>query len=200
MILLTEGTRDGRMAGERLLEVARAQAVSPALHVEYDPYDPSRVVPRVFQVQADALLVWGRPDGAVELIEELRRAGMRKPVLVPSLLVLPEVAARGKALGEVLGAASLDLYGANPSLRAFRERYRRRTGKEPSPIAAYAYEAAHLVVAAVDRAGLNRARIRDELARMRYEGVSGEVSFSGLGGYQRAPVLVSLQKGRWVRW
>ena len=56
-----------------------------------------------------------------------------------------------------------------------------------------------MVIAAIGQAGLNRARIRDEVARMRFEGVSGQISFNSLGGYQREPVLVELHAGKWVR-
>ena len=121
------------------------------------------------------------------------------PVLVPSLLVLPEVAAQGDRLGELLGAAPLDLDADYPSLQQFRTRFLQQTGSPPSYIAAFAYEAARMVVTAVERVGLNRARIRDELARMRYDGLTGEVAFNGLGGNRRQPLLVLLRARRWVR-
>lgn len=199
LALATEGTRDGRTAGERLLEAARDQGLSLVLHVEYNPYNPQEIAPRLAQVAVDALVVWGRPVGGTPLIAELRRQGVLAPVLVPSPMVLPEVAAQGGALGEVLGANPLDLEAEDPGIQSFCQRYRERTGEAPSYIAAYAYEATRLAIAAIERAGLNRARIRDELARIRYDGLIGQVSFDGLGGYRRPPLLVSLYQGRWVR-
>lgn len=199
LVLVTEGKRDARLASERLFEAARDHGQPIALHVEYNPYAPSEVLPRLMRAEGDALLVWGRPEGAVELIAGLRREGLSVPVLVPSLMVLPEVAARGDALGELLGAAPVDLDADYPSLQQFRTRFLQQTGSPPSYIAAFAYEAARMVVTAVERVGLNRARIRDELARMRYAGLTGEVAFNSLGGNRRQPLLVLLRDRRWVR-
>lgn len=198
LVLASEGARDARLASERVLEGARGLSESLLLHVEYDPNAPEGSVSRLMQVRPDALLVWGRPEGAVELIAGLRRAGLQAPVLVPAPLVIPETAARGEELGALFGAAPLDLDGDDPPLAEFRARYRRRTGEEPAAIAAYAYEAARMVIVAIERAGLNRARLRDELARLRYAGLTGEVSFNSLGGYGRLPVLVELRDGEWV--
>ena len=199
LVLASEGARDARLASERVLEAARRLNESLLLHVEYDPYAPVESIPRLMQVRPDALLVWGRPEGVIELIAGLRRAGLPVPVLVPAPLVVPETAARSAELGALFGAAPLDLEGSAPALVEFRDRYRRRTGEEPAAIAAYAYEAARMVIVAIERTGLNRARLRDELARLRYAGLTGEVSFNSLGGYGRPPVLVELRGGEWVR-
>ena len=49
-----------------------------------------------------------------------------------------------------------------------RQRYRKRMGSEPDPIVFFAYDAASLVIRAIERAGLNRARIRDALDGLRF--------------------------------
>jgi len=198
LALATEGARDARLASERILEAARRQNESLLLHVEYDPYAPGGSVSRLTQVRPDALLVWGRPEGAVELIAGLRRAGLHAPVLVPAPLVAPETAARSAELGALFGAAPLDMEGSDPGIVEFRDRYQQRTGEAPGVIAGYTYEATRMVISALERAGLNRARLRDELARLPYAGLTGEVSFNSLGGYGRPPVLVELRDGRWV--
>jgi branched-chain amino acid transport system substrate-binding protein len=156
-------------------------------------------MPRLLRSSADALIVWGRPSSAVGLIFRLRKAGVQVPVLVPGILVLPEVAARGAALGEMIGAAPLDLGAETPPVRDFVARFRRQAGMEPSYVAAYAYDAARLVLDAIERAGLNRVRIRDELARGRYRGLAGEFVFNSLGGRREAAVLMGIRDGVWIR-
>ena len=199
LALVSEGVRDARLASERVREAAADLEESLVLHVEYAPYAPAEAIPRLLRADVDALLVWGRTAGAVELIAGLRRRGMDLPILAPAGLVLPEVAALGDDMGALFGAAPLDLEGDGELLQHFLDRCRRKSGEEPSHVAAYAYEAARMVIAAIGQAGLNRARIRDEVARMRFEGVSGQISFNSLGGYQREPVLVELHAGKWVR-
>ena len=55
-----------------------------------------------------------------------------------------------------------------------------------------------LVLDAIARAGLSRARIRDEIAGARFSGLSGEIRFNDLGGNVREPVLLRIEAGRWV--
>lgn len=199
LALLTEGTRDGRTAGERVAEAVRAAGLSLFLHLEFSAVDPEEAVARLARTRPDAVIAWARPASGAGLLLALRRAGVTTPLLVPAPMICPEVAAAGESLGEVLGAAPLDLGNGEPLVAEFRRAFVDRNGREPSPLAAYAYEAARVVIAAVERAGLNRARIRDELAATRMEGVTGTVTFDGLGGYRRPPVLVALVAGRWIR-
>jgi ABC-type branched-subunit amino acid transport system substrate-binding protein len=198
LALLTEGTRDGRTAGERVAEAVHAAGLSLSLHLEFSAADPGEVMVRLARTGPDAVIAWARPASGADLLLALRRAGVTTPLLVPAPMVCQEVAAAGDSLGEVFGAAPLDLGSGEPRVVEFRRAFADRNGREPSPLAAYAYEAARVVIAAVERAGLNRARIRDELAATRMEGVTGMVTFDGLGGYRRDPVLVSLVKGHWT--
>ena len=199
LVVVSEGTRDARVAVDRLREAARRHPYTVALHVEYPPHDPTTAIPQIVQTPADALVVWGRPAGALALIAGLRREGLSTPILGPALLALPEVAAHGDELGELLVAAPVDLSSPGPSLQHFRQRFRAETGVEPSYIGIFAYDATRLVIAAIERAGLNRARIRDELPQVSFTGLTGDFSFNSLGGRREQPVLMALRQGRWVR-
>jgi ABC-type branched-subunit amino acid transport system substrate-binding protein len=65
--------------------------------------------------------------------------------------------------------------------------------------AAHAYDATRLAVAAIRRAGLNRARIRDAVAELSgFEGASGRISWDNLGQNTRAVRLGTIQGGRAV--
>ncbi len=185
----TEANRDGRMAAERLLEAARACSLVLALQVEYAPADPEAAAGRLAGCGAQALIIWGRPATALPLLARLRQEGCALPALGPALLALPEVA-QDQTLGPLIVAAPADL--SLPTLPAL--------GEDPSYIALYAYDTAQLVVAALRRSGLNRARLRDELAARSYTGLTGPFSFNSLGGRREGPILMTARQGRWVRW
>lgn len=188
--VVTEANRDGRTAAARLQEAARACSLTLALQVEYHPADPEAAARRLARAGAQVLVIWGRPTTALPLLLRLRREGCTLPVLGPALLALPEVAAQGPALGELIVAAPADLsVAAPPSL-----------GEAPSYIALFAYDTACLVIAALRRSGLNRARLRDELSRLPHTGLTGDFSFNGLGGRREGPVLMAARQGHWVRW
>jgi ABC-type branched-subunit amino acid transport system substrate-binding protein len=198
LVVVTEGTRDGRAAGERLGESAHALGRTLTRQLEFTAIDPAAVVPRVVQSRPDAVVVWARPDPGLALLRRLRQADCQAALLVPAPMVGPELAAAADSLGGlILGAAPLDLWGPTAAIVQFRQAYVAAVGRDPSPVAAYAYEATRVVLNAVDRAGLNRARIRDELAATDLDGLTGMVRFDGLGGYPRRPVLAQASGRSW---
>ena len=67
-------------------------------------------------------------------------------------------------------------------LRSFARRYWLATGKVPSDPAMESYDAVTLTIRALRVAGVNRARVRDELATVQnFAGVSGRISFDREG-------------------
>jgi ABC-type branched-subunit amino acid transport system substrate-binding protein len=88
------------------------------------------------------------------------------------------------------------LWPPDPS-PAFARTFKERFGREPDYAAAQAYDAVRLVVAAIARAGLNRARIRDALGAMGpWCGASGPVRWDGLGRNRRHVGLGTVEGGR----
>ena len=82
---------------------------------------------------------------------------------------------------------------------SFIARFKERWGREPDAYAAYAYDGAQIMVNAVNRAGPNRWRIRDQVCDLDfYQGVTGWMQFDGTGS-NIAPVrLVRYEHGRRV--
>jgi branched-chain amino acid transport system substrate-binding protein len=66
--------------------------------------------------------------------------------------------------------------------RAFAEAFMARHGTPPDYIAAYTYDATSLLLEAVRRGGLNRARVRDALSRLiSWRGVTGPFQWDNTG-------------------
>jgi ABC-type branched-subunit amino acid transport system substrate-binding protein len=141
-----------------------------------------------------ALLVWARTATGQPLLSEARRRFPELPLLAPASMAGPA----GLGIEGLIVASPIDLAAPPPAARAFAAAYRRRFGEEPTPLAALSYDSVALTLAAISRAGPNRARIRDELATMTYDGVSGTIRFDQLGGNPAAPVLCQVRSGRWV--
>ena len=199
LVALTEIEREAYTGYRRLNERLEREKLPLAAHLQYPRTDPTQVVPRVGEFAPDAILVWGSARTAVPLIEGLRSAGIRVPVLAPSSLATRELVSRAASVGEVVVAAPFDLSGNSPGLIAFAERFKVKSGSAPSPLACYAYDTARLVIAAIDSAGLNRARIRDALARISFDGITGKIEFDSLRGNVATPVLMTVKSGRWTR-
>jgi ABC-type branched-subunit amino acid transport system substrate-binding protein len=110
----------------------------------------------------------------------------------------------GKAFFSTAGPAAESFYMAafwNPNMpdeesRAFVERFRQATGREPLPTDAMKYDAAMAMAQAAREAGADREAIRRYLAelgstRPPLRGVTGEISFAP----DRAPRLVMTRIG-----
>jgi ABC-type branched-subunit amino acid transport system substrate-binding protein len=78
--------------------------------------------------------------------------------------------------------------------QSFAARFRQSTGIAPSQVASETYDAVTLTVLALQTAGPNRARIRDQIARANdYDGVSGRISFDREGNDTPPPHLLQLK-------
>ncbi|MEW6744394.1 MAG: ABC transporter substrate-binding protein [Planctomycetota bacterium] len=194
-----EGERDSLIAGERVEEAARKLGVSLVLQVQISPQDPEADLERLEGVEADALLLWGREGTGLRFARALRAAGNRLPILSPESLATPAVLAESECLGDLVVAAPLDWSNPDPALQEFCRYFQTRAGRPPGSIAVCAYDATRLLLEAIERAGLSRARIRDEIAKMVFKGLGGEIRFNELGGNMRSPVLVKPATGCWVR-
>ena len=192
--LVTERDHDGRAGGEEFEKAARRLGTPLALHLEVDlpRGDGDQVAAKIAEGQPQAVVLWTGPEAATRLLKQFEH----------SLPGTPVYACR-KALGEpflsVAVQSRLNIWmvapaAGNPSAdRDFAGRFRARTGRPPSPAAAEAYDAVRLIAAGVRRAGSNRARLRDELARISpYSGASGVISFDGAGNNQAEVALVKL--------
>jgi ABC-type branched-subunit amino acid transport system substrate-binding protein len=65
----------------------------------------------------------------------------------------------------------------------FKANYSKKFNQEPDVFAAHAYDGMNILIKAIEKAGLNRALIRDVLTDMKtvngYEGVTGKLIFDG---------------------
>jgi branched-chain amino acid transport system substrate-binding protein len=141
--------------------------LTPALHVEFEPgaQHPAALAERLAGVKA-VVVVAGAPD-TTRVIQAIRATGFTGLVFSRASLLLAEIA---------------------PD---FRARFVTRFGRQPDAAAAHAYDAVTLVVAAIRKTGLNRARLRDAIQALSpYQGVSGRIEWDALGRNTRPPRLL----------
>jgi branched-chain amino acid transport system substrate-binding protein len=199
VVALTEAQRDGHTGFLRIQEAASRKNVQLDAHWEFATGNPEAVVSRLQGLDSDALIIWGSPDPSLNLLRAIRAAGIKTPVLGPASLASADITADSAWVGDLVVAAPYDLSGHDPQSLAFNARFKDVTGMSPTPTALLSYDAALLVTKAVGAAGLNRMRIRDELAGMSYDGIAGKIQFNSLRGNVREPVLLTFRNGRWKR-
>lgn len=200
LVVLSEQDREGRIGYARLAAAAAPVGFSLRAHQTYDANLPEAMMafPGLL-TPADAVLVWGRPAGGLKVLRALRRVGFGGPVLVSSGLLSAEFLSEATDLGPVVAVAPYDLSRRDGRMQDFQRRYTNETAMVPDPVALFAYDAACLVIAAIQQAGLNRVRIRDALSRIDFKGLSGRYRFNTLGGASLVPVLMTSRPGTWIR-
>lgn len=197
LVLISETWRDAEQAAERFTRGAADRGLDLVLHHRYDSYQPEDGLQRLTELEVDAAVVWGRPFSALAVMDRLRALGMNQPLLLPSLLAVPAVA-QLESLGHALAVAPYGLDSDSPGLVAFRRRWADRGYEAPSHVGVLAYDMARFALNAMGRAGLNRARLRDELARGDFDGLTGPFTFNSLGGRLQRPVPVTARQGLWA--
>ena len=160
--------REGGPAPTTLVEFSERDADLPAL------------ARQLVEGRPGAILVLAPASLAGRLVAAIRTAGFAGPILGGMALAT-------NAFRRVAGRAAEDvrapfLAPIRPDWPAFAASYERRWGDAPDQAAAHAYDAVRLVTAAVRRAGLNRARIRDAVRALApWTGASGVVRWNNQG-------------------
>ncbi len=165
---------------------------------------------RVKNSGAQAAVVWAIPPSASIITKNFRDLGLEIPLLHshgvgnPTFIEL----ARGAADGVILPIGRLmvaeQISGNDPQkkvLDTYISDYSSKFGENPNSFGGYAWDALHLLVNAIEKAGPERAAIREQLENAEhFTGISGvfnmsETDHNGLG--EDSMILVQIQNGGW---
>jgi branched-chain amino acid transport system substrate-binding protein len=174
-------------------EMAR-QRLTPEAIVEFDAVerDLAPLAARLVAHRPRALLVLAPSRAAGRLVAAVRSAGYRGTVLGGATAARAAFRrAAGPAAEGVLAPLPAE---AGPAWTAFSRAYEARFHEPADGASACAYDAVRLAAAAVRRAGLNRALVRDAVRALApWPGASGIVAWNALGRSEAALAL-----GSWV--
>jgi ABC-type branched-subunit amino acid transport system substrate-binding protein len=193
VMLVTVQDHDGLRGVEAMKDAAAAMAVAEAEVITMDPLRPDvgEVVKRMVAESPEAVVIWMDAETARSLLRAMKAAGVK------AVYFLPEAAAEaGYGVGDSGrgGVWTVGADGENTVVRGdFWRRYAQATGAAPSVVAMETYDAVTVTVRALRTAGANRARVRDELAKVqKFDGAAGRVSFDREGNNTTALHLVRL--------
>jgi branched-chain amino acid transport system substrate-binding protein len=139
-------------------------------------------VQHINKAQPDAIAIWGNAKESALILQQLRANGLNQPVYASDRVVSEEFLRLAGPLAEgIKTTCQYNPDSNDPKLKQFRENYRKRFKMEPDVFAAHAYDGMNILLEAIQKAGLNRALIRDLLTDLKtfqgYEGVTGKVIF-----------------------
>ncbi len=172
--------------------------------------DMTAQLTKIRSAQPQAIVCWGTNPGPAVIAKNIQQMNIKVPlyqshgVASPKFLELAGDAAEGIFLptGKILVAQQLpDTDPQKSVLVKYIEQFEKRYQMPVSGFGGYAYDAMHLLAAALPSTEGNKEKLREALEKLKgHVGVTGTFTFSpqdhnGLGA--DAFVMVQIQKGTW---
>ncbi|MEJ2084657.1 MAG: ABC transporter substrate-binding protein [Acidobacteriota bacterium] len=200
--ILRSNDRYGRFGVGELRDAARRVGRPIVAEAQWrsDRDDFDSLVQRILHARPDGVVLWGGPAEAATALRLLRASDEEIPVFAPARLAFDRfLTEAGEAAEGMVVATTLDPTSDRPEWRQFRDRFERRFQEPPDAPAAHGYDGMSMLIEAVRRAGLNRVRIRNELAAVKeYAGVSGQIVFDNTFNDVGPVYLGTVENGRFV--
>jgi branched-chain amino acid transport system substrate-binding protein len=153
---------------------------------------------RIRSQNVDGVFTYGNSLESALILKQMRDMGMDQWFLGSDRMVTDEfLEIVGPNHGRVVAGYPYDPTSEDPKHLQFVEDFRRAYGQDPETYAAHAYDGMKMLIEATERAGLNRALIRDELVSMNpYHGVTGMQIYDAVLSDRSPATLAVLKNGR----
>ena len=188
--VLTSNTGFGKAGKEQIAKLAPEYGIQIVLDEVYDKAatDLSAEATKLKGSNAQAVLNWSIEPAQSILVKNIRQLGITMPIYQShGFGNLAYVKAAGPAAeGVIFPLGRLAVADALPAghpqkavLLAYRDAYQKRYGEEVSGFGGYAWDAFQLLVLAIEKVGLDQAKVRSALESTQgFVGQSGVFRFS----------------------
>lgn len=179
--LLRVNERYGRFGVIKFKDASRRLERPVVLEQKYMPGDTDfhRQLRVIQDSNVDAIVLWADQVPAGNILKQMRGMGMKQPVFGAYRVYGDEMLRiAGPAAEGLEFVFPYDPTRDDPLWIDFNARFSRRFEKPPEVFASLGYDGMRILLDAICRAGLNRARIRDAFYSLeRHRGVTGEMIF-----------------------
>ena len=204
--VLRTQTRYARIGVEKFIDEARRMGHQPVLEVKFERGDKdfTHELQMLRDARIEGLVIWGEAPEAALILKQMRQMGMHQPVFGGSRLAYPQLLEiAGPAAEGLVVTTPLDPTRKDPKWVAFRDAYRQKFHEEPIDYAAYSFDGTNILIAAIEKAGLNRGRIMDVLRDYQmktYHGVAGTDYFDHTLNNLAPLNLARVRNGKFEYW
>jgi hypothetical protein len=197
-----EGVRDlGLGIGDSAFSIQQSALSTQhsAFSIQHSAFSIQRsaLTAKILETKVDAVVLVAGPLRSAGLVKALRGRGFGGLVFGGPAMGRQTFLREAGTAAE--GVVFPLLYQPGEQSGEFVHVFESRFGRLPDYAAAHTYDAVRLLVAAVRKAGLNRARIRDALRQLApWEGATGTINWDALGANTRGAGLGTIRRGRVV--
>lgn len=196
-LLVSATDHDSHLFTVELNKSLIRQEISPSYHFEFKHgnQDHTELVEKITKSRAHALVVIAGARDSARLVSDVRKKCFTGCIFGgPCMGRSSFLEEAGQAAEGVIFPL---LYIPGKHSESFEKEFSSRFGSSPDYLAAHTYDTVNLLIVAIRKAGLNRARICDAVRELSpWAGVTGPVKWDTLGGNNRTVRLGTIRAGR----
>lgn len=192
----------GRDATKVLLDVSNRMGYPPVAVESFNPEDKdfSSQLLKIKEKNADTLIIWSLYEPAALIAKQVAQMGLQIQLMGGGGLTnskyveLGGEATNGTIMCQTYHPSSKELH-----IVSFTEKFKEKYGRNPDPNAAQSYDAIMIVVAALEKVGVDdKSKIRDAIAStLNFNGVTGIISFDDTGDAPRDMKVIQIRNGEY---
>jgi ABC-type branched-subunit amino acid transport system substrate-binding protein len=192
--------RYGRMSIDEFRDAATRLGRPFIVELQYQEGDTNFLnqLERIRLLNADAVITYGNAKESALILKQMREMGMQQWYLGSDRMVTDQfIKTVGYTSEKVVAAYPYDPRSNDSEYIQFVNDFWDRFNDAPETYAAHAFDGMNMILSSIEKAGLNRALIRDGLANMRnYRGVTGIKEFDAVFTNRSPAVLSILKNGK----
>lgn len=177
------------------------QIVAEEAYLQKDQ-DYKPILTKIKAQNPELLYIPGYYEDVGKIVKQAREMGITVPILGADAWDSPKLAEIGgpQALNNTYFTNFYSVEDKNPASNAFVEAYKQEYGQIPDSMAAMGYDAAKLLVDAIQRANsTDPNKIREALAATQnFKSVSGDMNLNGTHDAVRGVVIIEMKDGQQV--
>ena len=200
--ILRANDRYGRLGVKIFLESAIRLGHPVRIHMNYLPgaVDIEPQLEKIRNSNSEAVVIWGNDEDAAKIVNRMRELGMNHKVFGNERLVTDRFLEQtGPNAEGIITTYPYNPHSNDPTFLQFVKKYQEIYGVKPDLFAAHTYDGMKMLIQSIERAGLNRVRIRDELTSIdKYHGVTGDIILDTTWNDVGKVWLMEVENGKFV--
>jgi branched-chain amino acid transport system substrate-binding protein len=188
---------DSKLAISSFLKTAKTKGVPVPALFSYDNQnqDFTSIIDELDKAGSEAIILFGLPRSSIKIIDQMRHRKMSRQVF-GALSLLDEKELSEMELKKYEGVVLITPgHWLSAGGSAFIDEYQSTYGTMPGAVAAYAFDGMNMIIEAVRKAGGDRDKIQKSLADLKFEGVTGTITFDAKGNRVNPGVLMEIKNG-----
>jgi branched-chain amino acid transport system substrate-binding protein len=174
-------------------EIVAAEAFIPGQTKDFTP-----TLTKIKAANPDLLFMAAMYSETGMITQQLQQINYKVPMLGTSSLNNEQLLKlAGPAVEGLMFTNNFNATNPDPQVQEFSKDFKAAYGVEPDQFAAVAYDSLGMIVEALKKSGPDRAKLRDELAKVKdYPGVSGKTSFDANRDVLKDMVFMQVKDGK----